>query len=537
MPAFLIGLLSLARVEGHEPVERRACIAAPVIEDGAVVEKVCLEDAEALGLTMVDLSDGWVPMVLVDTPYRATWVGLANGRFDVVGAGPRAGDDAAFEPWGIHPSLSVLRARLEDEVRHACHAAIDDAALATTPVRVPSSTKALRLEDEEGAAAVVRAHLACDGLASLEVFHRREGLVGAPVSAGVLDEETRARLALPSAERDFLALLRALRERVVDAAGILEDGTATGAQGLVIGRLLDPPSQRPRLTEPSPAGAPDVVSAATDAAARALGLTDVDGARRALARLPWQGLVALRLPAAPPWHAPHMELRASISRGEVSASGLPLRGGERPRFTLLAGEAASERVLVAWPTTTGGMQREKVAGGVVDRNKASPTGTFVWRSVWAAPAWFAPPTTPDDELLLRTSQGLVVNEEGIGPGYRSAFGLVMLQHHRPRVLATGEVRYGDTGVRTHGTGNPRSVLEGGVSHGCHRLLPVHALRLGGFLLRHRAHGQAERVVEAWARDLRSGERVLRVERRERGTRIELTPPVPVEVTDACPGDG
>ena len=53
---------------------------------------------------------------------------------------------------------------------------------------------------------------------------------------GKIDLETRTALLGDSREQDFRALLRALRERVVDATGLLEDGSALGVQGEVQGR-------------------------------------------------------------------------------------------------------------------------------------------------------------------------------------------------------------------------------------------------------------------------------------------------------------
>ena len=54
-----------------------------------------------------------------------------------------------------------------------------------------------------------------------------------------IDPDTRAVLLGDSREHDFRALLRVLRERVVDATGLLEDGSALGVQGEVQGRVLD----------------------------------------------------------------------------------------------------------------------------------------------------------------------------------------------------------------------------------------------------------------------------------------------------------
>ena len=58
-----------------------------------------------------------------------------------------------------------------------------------------------------------------------------------------IDPETRAALLGDSREQDFRALLRVLRERVVDATGLLEDGSALGVAGSGAGaRARQPPS-------------------------------------------------------------------------------------------------------------------------------------------------------------------------------------------------------------------------------------------------------------------------------------------------------
>lgn len=535
--------LALAIASAGASMGGTPCATVPLLEGGALLGERCLDEAVREGWVVVDLSDAWVPRALVDTAYAETWRALADGRIaDAPQAGPRAASDAFFEPWGITPTLRLLRARLGDSRRHACHALVDDRALAALTADLAAGARA------KDAVAALQGHLVCDGLLdvkdadtgfggatarALAAWQRMEGLIG---PFGALDAHARDRLLLSSEERDLQALLRALRERVVDAQALLEDGTAAGLQHEVVGRRLDPDRHRPPLRQRSGGGAaPDVIGATTDAAARALGFTSSAAARRALDALPWQGPVALPLPPAPVWHGAAMELSARIERGATTPSGLPLPRGPRPAFQLITVVDGEERPLVLWPTTVGGLQREKIGEAIVQKEKPSPTGVFAWRWLWVAPAWYPPPTTPDDELLLRTAHGVVVNEEGIGPGYRSAYGLVMLQHHQAGAQRPGSLS--DTGVRTHGTGDVESVIVGAVSHGCHRLLPLHALRLGGFLLAHRAHGMAQEIDEGWSRDLRSGGKVLHVERKVRGTRIELTPPVSVFVLAECPGEG
>jgi hypothetical protein len=72
-------------------------------------------------------------------------------------------------------------------------------------------------------------------LAALKTFQRRHMIV----SGGVLDGTTRGQLLEPRIERDFAAVLRGLRERVVAATGLIEDGSASCEQAEVVGHRLD----------------------------------------------------------------------------------------------------------------------------------------------------------------------------------------------------------------------------------------------------------------------------------------------------------
>lgn len=206
------------------------------------------------------------------------------------------------------------------------------------------------------------------------------------------------------------------------------------------------------------------------------------------------------------------------------------RARERAGAELRAAPSAALATLVRWPTTMGGWKREKLPGGRETwRYKASPSGRFQWRELLAAPTWFPPPTTPDQELLrLAQGGGWSVDTDAIGPGYRSAYGLVALLQHRRSTASDGSERLIDTKIRTHGSGNYRSVLRGS-SHGCHRLLNHLAVRLGGFLLRHVAsvrHGQAE---ERYSRVLHREGQSFVLSARGRGYRFELLQPVTVDV--------
>jgi len=566
----------------------------PVVQGGVVVGDVGTDELAGRGLVAVDLGDGWVPRFLAeddglgdagDVPYAAVYRALAAGDLEVEGAGPRAKVDRFLELWGVYPNLTVLGARLRDRERHACHDAVDDAddddgdADGVYPASLlpllPESTEAgrrrdgeiarLRARREEGRAIdaarlrqleatrrtilALQGHLACDGFLgddavdgvfgaatarAFGLWQRREAL---PVREGHLDVESAARLQLTSLQRDWLALLRVVRERVVDARGLIEDGSALGSPGTVLGHHLDSALITVPLREtPADFGAGDVIASTTEAAVVALGLADPATAGAMLASLP-TGRVAIALPPAPPWHGPHMALRVTLERGDVDDHGMLRPGASRRPMTTISTEHAGATITLArLPTTVGGIQREKLPGGtIVMKKKESPTGDFVWRRLWAQPAWYAPPTTPDDELLLWTDKGAIVNDEGIGPGHRSAYGLVMIQHERPSTWK-GKTVFGETGIRSHGTGNVRSIFRGGPSHGCHRLLPMHAGRVATFLLSHRPHRREGPVREVWERPLHSGQKRLVAVRTVRGVRYELDPPVPLEVLEGCGGE-
>lgn len=516
------------------------------------MEPVCAAAAEAAGLTLVDLSDDWTPRLMLDTPdkphpYRSTYLALAGGQ-----TRRSAGRvDRHFELFGIFPTLSVVRQRLLDENRHVCHDQVEDRALAglrgvlymSGPTREPLR-QAIR---------AVQAHLRCAGL----LARARDGVYDAATSAavrefqilhmipdrpGVVDPETRAALLTDSRELDFRALLRVLRERVADAAGLIEDGSAAGSWQPVLDRFIDSAEYRTVSgLPPLEGGAPDLIARATQAAAVALGWTSPAAATRFFANHgppllavtegvatrspPVPTSVALKLPPLPEYHSPHMDLRAVIDRGDGS------RPRRRPTLVLLARHGGREIPLVRWPTTIGGWQDERLPDGrVVRAFKDSPLGAWLWRDLYAAPAWLPPPTTPDRELVIRQSPARwAPNLDAVGPGHRSAYGLMALVHHRPsrRIAEDGSRLLVDTEqIRTHGSGSYRSILRG-ESHGCHRLFNHLAVRLGSFLLRHRAHVRHGMVTERYGRtvELRGHRFVIRAS--GRGYRYELTPPVPV----------
>jgi hypothetical protein len=371
---------------------------------------------------------------------------------------------------------------------------------------------------------------------ALDAFRRRHMIVGAG-----LDDDTLAALALGGDEIELRALLRVLRERVADAGGLVEDGSAAGAHALVVDREIDLSPFAAPAEEALEGGAPDLVGAATDKAARELGFTSPEAARAFFAARGFsvaRGLrVAVALPPPPSYHSKAMDLRVEIDRGDVfyempgqAALARKKLGEVRgPSFVLYAKDGDGERPLVRWSTTIGGWKKERTEEGEVAlKYKESDVGERVWRQILAAPAWLPPDSTPESDLLREAKDGSVaLKRDLIQPGYANAYGLVMLIHHE-RVERGGEVRYVDHGIRTHGSVDYRSIRRG-ESHGCHRLYNQLALRLSGYLLEHRTHVRRGKMNVGYHRTLEWNGQSVEVDVPTRGYLYELDPPVPVRV--------
>jgi hypothetical protein len=215
--------------------------------------------------------------------YRPIYIGLANDRTDGDGRELPAGAENFLELFGLPPSLGVVRARLLRDEEKACHREIDYALLASVeriPLRTPKDQKAaeagtarLRKQLDEArtkggfptiqalvaaqadladeAAAVdladrqaralpeVIKRLKCDGhlkanarfkidpddgvfREALQRFQMRHMIYEYPgMRPGTMKMLARRPLA-----SNYDQFVRALRERVTEAARILEDGTA-----------------------------------------------------------------------------------------------------------------------------------------------------------------------------------------------------------------------------------------------------------------------------------------------------------------------
>jgi len=590
-----------------------------VVETGHFAGQTTPENARRDGLTVVDLSDDWLPYIFSEEPgkpqpLRPYLIDLANGRMRGGSNYARPREDRFFEAFGIFPSLNLVRRRLADGKRHACHEKVKDGVLTELspknvippemPEKVPNPDPATVDEQpmiltgrtisprpltatEKRAVIAMQAHLRCEGVllggakparmdlrtvAGLQAYQRLHMLA----DNGSIDLETRTTLLGDSREHDFRALLRALRERVVDATGLLEDGSALGVLGEVQGRLLDSAEFRPLPVEAATkqaaapeatgkiTGAPDLIAAATQAASQALGWTSPEAvlastlvvpptpppASRRSARktaspkepAPLPAAVAIRLPPLPAYHGPKMELRAEIDRGEVvlKRPALDKDGkkkwhppvSDRPTLTLYARVGEREVALCRWPTTIGGWKTiQQSDGSMALKYKASVTGDALWPEILATPTWHPSPGMPTRRLLIKRGDTWVPKSEVIGPGYRAAYGLVAITHLQIEGRnERGEPELMDHRIRTHGTAAYRSVKRG-ESSGCHRLHNHLVLRLAGFVTRHRAHVRDGIVPEDYVRHLEYKGQQVDLADDNKGYRFQLTPPVPVTILD------
>ncbi|MDQ3337034.1 MAG: hypothetical protein M4D80_17875 [Myxococcota bacterium] len=576
-----------------ETLTQATCPGAAIrIENGVEKGVVCPSEAKAQKLTIVDLSDAWTPRLFAPGPdgtapdFRDDYLRLAvekdeNGK-------PLAGTDALKELYGVVPSLAIVRERMDDEARHACHAKIDPkpilalekpyaqdhgplikmnqnarvflekqleaervrrklpdlAALATVKATAANYARWRKLADLDAGLRAAQNKLVCEGFLdekdvdgqvtwrhanAAELYQRRNFLM--PNER--LDPETREAMQLDSTELDYRLALRILRERVVDATGIIEDGTAADGPKPILGRMLDPAAMRAARGRetPLPNASPDLVSPTVEAAAKHLGWTSHENVRAFLTHHKQGTRVALALPPPPAYHSAHMDLSAELHRGDVwyDEQPIPRNIRQRPSMVLSVNDNGTKRPLVRWPSTIGGWSEVRTEGGFVHKKwKESDVGPRVWRELYAAPTWLPPKSTPDKDLVVNNYNGTWSLKKAImGPGPHAAFGMVLLVHDNVVKQKDGTEKYWDNGIGTHGSASVTSIVNG-TSHGCHRLYNQLAVRLAVFLLHHRDHETKGTVAVGYRRVVSfKGTHIAKVD--TRGFLYEMTPPVPVTV--------
>ncbi|HXU61463.1 MAG TPA: L,D-transpeptidase [Polyangia bacterium] len=392
----------------------------------------------------------------------------------------------------------------------------------------------------------VQARLVCEGLLSprskftpgvfdlptheaLARWERKNDIFG----WGFLGGETQAALLAPTRAAIFDAFKRVLAERVADAAGIVEDGS--------INRALkkNPPTWRDEAGAEHPV--PNLIDDHVQALLAAIGVATPEDAI-AFLRANRAGFgtlhVAFKPPPRPAYYSDHMDLAAEIDRGDVwydfpfdrRGKAVEQRRDHYPHFTLFVRWNGQKIPLCWWRTTIGSWRSEMHADGQsYFKYKNSDVGPKVWKQIVATPVWIPPDGTPMKDLLVRrvldrnVGPVTLVNTEVLGPGYQSAYGLVMGIHIDPK---SGF----DNQIRTHGSVDYTSIARR-FSHGCHRLVNNRAVRLFDFVLRHRPFKRIGSVPLNIKRQFKVDGETYRFALTTRGYYYELKEPVPVEVLE------
>jgi hypothetical protein len=520
--------------------------------------------------------------------YRRVFVGLANDQLDSDGEPLEPGEKNFLELYGVFPTFSVLRERYMLDAESACHDAesvavleavetvsyvapnmikreeqklarirkdiaeakkrgrfaSDEALVAAKPDFGPKVELLLKRAAEKPAMAAVEKRLSCEQLLTLS----EPGSKSAKHVTGVYDDAMRLAvrrfqqkhmiyeanylrrktvdaLARPPIDNDYDGFVRAVRERVVSAAGVIEDGTG-GNQ------------KTPGL---------NLVDDYTAEAIKQWQLGDTQAVLAFFKRHPAEEFKWLRavvkLPKRPDYYSEHMDLSIVVDRGDVwydlpfdSAGNFkPFARKRYPVLTLFVTHQGQKIALARWRTTIGGWRAEQASNGYeYFRYKMSDVGARVIRQVVSGPVWIPPSSTPVRSLVksktVNGSWTKLVNYEELGPGYLSAYGVVAGYFVVP---STDPARADfDNGVRAHGSSDYLSIYSAnGFSHGCHRLPNHIAIRMYSFILGHRNKKVAGDQPLGFTRQFLHGETVYEMRIPSRGYAYYLDPPLPVNVLE------
>jgi hypothetical protein len=510
--------------------------------------------------------------------YRRIFLGLANDELDEDGEPLEPGAKNYLELYGIPPSLSVLRARFVQDEQHPCHdqesadaieavetvtyvapadlkkderrlAKIRDevekarrkARVATLeelaekqPALAPKVKTLARRAAEKPAMAAAERRLTCEGLLGTGKIKHTPGIYDDAMrlavrhfqqkhmiyEANYLRRKTVDALARALIDNDYDSLVRALRERVVSAAAILEDGTVSKGRNLV-DEYLKVTLDQLQLTD---------------------GATALAFFKRHPAAEFKRLRAAIKLPARPDYYSDNMDLSIVVDRGDVwydlpftpDGHYKPQPRKKFPSLTLYTKAGGKQVALARWRTTIGGWRAEQAGNGYeYFRYKQSDVGPRVIRNVVSGPVWIAPASTPIRSLTKGKTVNdrwmRVVNYDELGPGYLSAYGVVAGYFVVPGQPGRPDW---DNGVRAHGSSDYLSIYSAnGFSHGCHRLPNHIAIRMYSFILRHRPMTVVGDKPMNFARQFLFKDHVYEIRLPSRGYYFVLEPPLPVNVLE------
>jgi len=305
-------------------------------------------------------------------------------------------------------------------------------------------------------------------------------------SWGILGGDTLAALQISPLDLHLETFARIVTARVADAASIVEDESLAEFDPPV---YVDADGNTRRIR--------NLVAEFRETVVAGLGIATADDLVAFIRATGPEGLSDLRVSIDPPPLPPYydgMIVEVEIDRGDVwydfpfrdDGKARPQPRGRFPQLTVFARWRGQKIPLVRWRTTIGSWRSEKHPdGNVYYRYKNSDVGERIWKHIVAAPVWVPPDSTPGKGLLKlkkfeeQRAPEVVINTDIMGPGYQSAYGLVMAIHHEVRPGGT----LFDNQIRTHGSVDYTSIARR-YSHGCHRLVNISAVRLFGFILAH-----------------------------------------------------
>ena len=525
--------------------------------------------------------------------YREIFVGLANDTGNNEGQPLEDGEFNFLEVFGIPPSMSVISKRVMRESTEPCYREVDYEKIARAKSirfgnrarqrkfkkqvksasalverkmkkhlidsyeellqvepRLKKKVKLLeKYQIEKEAIEHIERRLDCD-MHSHPRYRHKKGRLDQGLRMAIrrfqrkhklyeyanLKSDTIEALATPAMVVNMNSLRRSISERVIAATGILEDGTVNRKDKTPTFTGADGKEHEMR----------NLVKEFTDATMDQLNLKTPDQVKHFFLNHPRDEFkhlqIGVKLPELPEYYSPHMEFNIVVDRGDIwydppfNPDGKKIKQRRRrlPKFKLYTTYRDQRIQLIHWPTTIGGWRKEIANNGhEYLKYKNSDVGKRVIRKVISGPVWVPPKSTPLKSLAKRRyvngKAQNIVNYEEMGPDYLSAYGLVAGYF----VIPGREGRRDhDRGIRAHGSSDFMSILSSErFSHGCHRLKNDHAVRLYGFLLKHRNHIVRGDQKIRHERQFLYKDQIYEVRHLTRGFLFEMTPPIPVEVLE------
>lgn len=553
-----------------------------------------IDEARSYGLTVIDLSDDWVPFIFwSSTPgkedyqanrYMASYVQLANDKIDLDGRELKEGEHNYLEVYGIPPSLGTLRKRLLEEEQRSCYKKLDLRLFAEYhgPVRVVDRGGSLRIAKLYKAAQgdyrkalrqagvktldkllakpqyakiaqayqrarwryqvlfALQQRLLCEGLFEEKRPQLQPGIVTWAVRNALKAFEKKHNvygwgMILPKTAE---ALGRNLQESYADAVKRVLSERVISAVG-----ILEDGTAPADFTYLADDGSRKTLRNLTEefsaALFRHLGITDAASARAFLTGYGAQDytklLVAVPLPKLPEYYGPHMEMNVVIDRGDVWYD-LPFdETGKK------LGQPRSKKPSITLYTAYKGQKiplvhwRTTIGG---------------WNSEMRGTQEFYKYKISD--VGPRVWKNIIAGPVWVPPHVTPPKDMIKARRVGRQVQrVVGQSTFGpgyasayglvaafhvrekdgfDNQIRTHGTVNYMSVYSG-FSHGCHRLFNYRAVRLFSFVLRHRNFVRVGQSTLAFNHRFEHHGEEFQINLHTRGYYYELTPPVKVDVLE------